>query len=146
MIVRRQVLIAAATAVMAGVVLQAARADIGVVSVAPATARPGTSVVVTVGGIYAPLSAPVYVVPLSQMPRYASCGSDRVCAPQAASAPNSWPYSRVGIATFSNKGVVRFRVPRLAAGRYGLVVYCAPCRRGPGGSLLPGSVALRVVR
>jgi hypothetical protein len=33
-------------------------------------------------------------------------------------------------------GYLRFRIPRVRPGRYSLVVYCAPCRRGPGGSLI----------
>jgi hypothetical protein len=33
-------------------------------------------------------------------------------------------------------GYVRFQVPRVPPGRYHLVVYCAACRRGPGGSLI----------
>jgi hypothetical protein len=33
-------------------------------------------------------------------------------------------------------GYLRFRVPRVRPGRYELVVYCASCRRGPGGSLV----------
>jgi hypothetical protein len=33
-------------------------------------------------------------------------------------------------------GYLRFRVPGVRPGRYQLVVYCAPCRHGPGGSLI----------
>jgi hypothetical protein len=33
-------------------------------------------------------------------------------------------------------GYLRFRVPLLRPGRYHFVVYCAPCRRGPGGSIV----------
>lgn len=33
-------------------------------------------------------------------------------------------------------GLLRFRVPRIAPGFYRLVVYCEPCRRGRGGSLI----------
>jgi hypothetical protein len=33
-------------------------------------------------------------------------------------------------------GLLRFRVPRIRPGRYDLVVYCASCRRGPGGTLV----------
>jgi hypothetical protein len=33
-------------------------------------------------------------------------------------------------------GYLTFRVPRVAHGRYQLVVYCDPCHRGPGGTLV----------
>lgn len=33
-------------------------------------------------------------------------------------------------------GTVTFRVPRVRPGRYQLVLYCAPCHKGPGGELV----------
>jgi hypothetical protein len=33
-------------------------------------------------------------------------------------------------------GYLTFRVPQVPAGRYQLVVYCEPCHRGPGGTLI----------
>ena len=33
-------------------------------------------------------------------------------------------------------GFLRFRVPDVRPGRYRLLIFCAPCRRGPGGSLI----------
>jgi hypothetical protein len=33
-------------------------------------------------------------------------------------------------------GLLQFRVPRVRPGRYQLVVYCASCRSGPGGTLI----------
>ena len=128
------------------VLTQVGLADIGVYDVSPATASPGDRVIAKVGGFFRPIQAPLYIVPLSRMPRHVGCGRNRVCAPTVPAAPRGWPYTRVGTVTLANKGVIRFKIPRVQAGQYGFVVYCARCSAGPGGSLVPSSRGLRVLR
>ena len=43
-------------------------------------------------------------------------------------------------------GVLRFRVPRVRAGLYRVIIYCGVCVKGPGGSLIPASTPLRVLK
>jgi DNA-binding transcriptional ArsR family regulator len=43
-------------------------------------------------------------------------------------------------------GTIRFRVPRVAPGRYKVFVYCEPCYRGRRGSLITDDRIFRVVR
>ncbi len=42
-------------------------------------------------------------------------------------------------------GTIRFRVPRVAPGRYKVFVYCEPCYRGRRGSLITDDRIFRVV-
>ena len=131
---------------VAAIVAGASRADVGVYSVTPEAARPGTPMTVRVGGFYGEFRAPLYVVPASRMPQWTVCGPKRVCAPSVGVAPTRWPYTRVGTITTANKGVIRFRLPRVPAGRYGFAVYCDACTRGAGGTLIPSTRWLRVLR
>ncbi|MDQ3823117.1 MAG: hypothetical protein M3321_07745 [Actinomycetota bacterium] len=66
--------------------------------------------------------------------------------------PRRPPFRRLGLPTCTGRthlvgdfpggdwsswtAFLRFRVPRVRPGRYQLAVYCAPCRRGRGGSLI----------
>lgn len=128
-----------------------AAADIGIVRVAPVTARPGGTVRVTVNG-YVGLRAatmPLVVVPAALLPRPFACKKGA-----AICEPNVWrgrldrpPYRLVGFARRWRRdrdqpdhatAVAAVRVPRLRPGRYVVALWCGPCVRGPQGSLIAG--------
>ena len=121
------------------VLAAAAAADIGVVTVSRTSARPGDVVVVRFGGYAGEAPRmPAYLVLHMRAPRATACRRNAVCAPFAARAPQRWPYVFIGRIRFAPpaSGRLRFRVPRVPAGAYRFVVYCAPCYKGPGGSLI----------
>jgi hypothetical protein len=116
-----------------------AGADIGVESVRPERAASGDRVVVRAGsGLRMWERLPVYLVRLEQMPRPAPCGAQAICEPRLSRPPHGPRYVRVATLSFrhARSTTLSFRVPGLAAGRYALVVYCGPCYRGAGGSLI----------
>ena len=67
-----------------------------------------------------------------------ACRTNAICAPFAARPPRRWPFVSIGRIRFAPpaNGRLRFHVPRLPSGTYHFVVYCAPCYKGPGGSLI----------
>ena len=116
-----------------------AAADIGVISVTRTSARPGDVVVVRFGG-YANAwpRMPAYLVPSARAPGTA------IFVPNP---PKRWPYVLIGRIHYAPpaRGRLRFHVPNLASGTYHFVVYCGPCVRGPGGSLIDSSPTFRVL-
>ena len=116
-----------------------AAADIGVVSTSRTSAHPGDVVVVRFGG-YANKwpRMPAYLVPSARVPKPSACRTNAICAPFAARPPRRWPFVSIGRIRFAPpaNGRLRFHVPRLPSGTYHFVVYCAPCHKGPGGSLI----------
>ena len=93
---------------------------------------------------------PVLMIPAWLAPRRYSCRGDAVCEPYSVGAPSRRPWIRLGRmsghvlpVTF---GTIRFRVPRVAPGRYKVFVYCEPCYPGPRGSLITDDRIFRVVR
>jgi hypothetical protein len=116
-----------------------ANADIGVLSVTRTSARPGDVVVVRFGGYTREWPRmPAYLVPSARAPGAAAF---------VRAAPTRWPYAFIGRVHFAppTLGRLRFRVPRVPSGTYHFVVFCAPCVRGPGGSLVDSSPTFRVL-
>jgi hypothetical protein len=129
----------------------AAGADIGLISVDRTSGRPGDRVAARFGGYASEWPhMPVYLVPVAQAPRIRPCvvhGRKAVCAPVVPRPPRGAPYTLIGRIHYAPpaRGRLRFRVPNLPAGSYALVVYCAPCYKGPGGSLIDTSPRFRIL-
>ena len=86
----------------------------------------------------------LYLVPERLVPAPTRCsvrGAAAVCAPSSVGPPHRRGWRWVG-RFFPRRPSFSFRIPELAAGRYRAVVYCAPCYRGPRGSLIVGSQRL----
>jgi hypothetical protein len=136
----RLVLASIAATATAAVAASVAAADIVIIAVRPPAARAGQVVRVEAGAYKAfahPM--PLYLVPVARVPK-----RSRFPAP-----PRGYPFTRVGSLDFSRHPrhvTMRFRVPRLPRGRYELVIYCDPCRRGPGGTLIKDVTAVLRVR
>jgi hypothetical protein len=85
---------------------------------------------------------PLYLVPARKAPPLRTCrlrnGDPATCPSTSVGPPRGGVYHRVATLNVrhANTVRVRFRVPRLAPGRYVYVLYCGPCRRGPRGSLI----------
>jgi hypothetical protein len=119
-----------------------AAADVGLI-VRRASAPPGTLMTVWGG-----CRLPVYLVPQSIARRW---GLSWFALP-VARPPTGRPFRLLGRTSCTGRmhyvgdypdgdwsswsGRLRFRVPRVRPGRYELVVYCASCRRGSGGTLV----------
>jgi hypothetical protein len=116
----------------------AAHADVGV-SFVTRTARVGE-----IARARAPARMPLFLVPAARAPRPHPCGTNALCAPHVPGPPRHAPYTPVHVLDRAAAGVVRFRVPRVRRGRYRGVLYCEPCYRGPGGSLVASESVLRV--
>jgi hypothetical protein len=93
---------------------------------------------------------PVLMIPAWLAPKRYSCRGGAVCEPYSVGAPSRRPWIRLGRmngrvvpVTF---GTIRFRIPRVAPGRYKVFVYCEPCYRGRRGSLITDDRIFRVVR
>lgn len=65
-------------------------------------------------------------------------GADGICEPRVGAAPRGGKYHRIGTLNVrhANDVTITFRVPKLAPGTYLYVLYCGPCYKGPGGSLI----------
>jgi hypothetical protein len=108
----------------------AARADVYVVV---------TTTTVHVGGFLRGTGdgsgLPFYLVPYAHRPLPYACRTNAYCAPRARRAPRR-PYVYFGrlrrTRDFYVRQHFRFRVPRVAPGRYAVVIWCRPC----GGSLI----------
>ncbi len=128
-----------------GVLCATARADVGPPRLTSSAGKPG-QVVIGRGSS----GMPVLMIPARLAPRRYSCRGGAVCEPYSVGAPSRRPWIRLGRmsgrvlpVTF---GTIRFRVPRVAPGRYKVFVYCEPCYRGRGGSLITDDRIFRVVR
>jgi hypothetical protein len=118
---------------LALVVAPVAEADIGV-RLDRTSGRPGEWVVAQA----APFTLPLYLVPASLVPHATTChNGTAICAPTSLGAPRRSGWTWLG-RFFPTRPRFRFRVPAVAPGRYRPVIYCAPCVRGPRGSLLAG--------
>ena len=122
----------------------AARSDIGLI-VRKAVVRPGETMTVWGGCGY-----PVYLVPEAHLRRLGTYHALTMSVP-VAGPPRRPPFLRLGVPICTGRvhfvgdfpdgdwsswsAYFRFRVPKLRPGRYQLAVYCAPCRRGRGGTL-----------
>lgn len=92
---------------------------------------------------------PLYLVPAADTPTERSCGTHAVCAARVPRAPTQAPYVLLGhVPRSSNtyaEQTFRLRVPStVRSGAYRLVMYCAQCYSGPGGSLIPDTTLVRV--
>jgi hypothetical protein len=140
---------------MGGVLVLNARADIALVAVHPTVAQVGQVVEVRAGAYKSFAPMPLYLVPHAQAPRPYPCGPKRndtrrvvFCTPVARRAPRKHPFLFVGRLDFRHPRDVRLavRVPRVALGVYDFVIYCDPCNRGEGGTLVTSSSpSLRVM-
>ena len=132
----RVTLLSLTAAVVAAVDAPVAAADIVITAVRPAAARPGQVVQVEAGAYKAfARPMPLYLVRVAHVPRRSA----------HAAPPRGYPFTRVGSLDFSRHPrhvATRFRVPRLPPGRYELVFYCDPCRRGSGGMLIKDRTAV----
>jgi hypothetical protein len=65
-------------------------------------------------------------------------GADGICEPRVGAPPRGGKYHRIGTLNVrhTNDVTITFRVPRLAPGTYIYVLYCGPCYKGRGGSLI----------
>lgn len=129
-----------------------AHADIGLVSISRTSGRPGDRVAARFGGYDREWPRmPVYLVPATRAPHPAPChGLDTraVCEARVPRPPHGAPYTFIGRIHYAppTRGRFRFRVPRLARGYYAFLVYCAPCYKGPGGSLIDTGTRFRILR
>jgi hypothetical protein len=77
-------------------------------------------------------------------------GTDGICEPRIGAPPRGGKYHRIGTLNVrhANDVTITFRVPKLAPGAYLYVLYCGPCYKGRGGSLIAEtqSPTLTVVR
>jgi hypothetical protein len=96
---------------------------------------------------------PAYLVPTSRAPRPHPChpngsSAPALCAAYARRPPTDAPYALLGRIRYAPpfNGRLRFRVPRLTPRSYAFVVYCAPCYKGPGGSLIRTGPTFLVTR
>jgi hypothetical protein len=98
---------------------------------------------VRVGGLlrgtgYAP-GLPVYLVPESRAPRPRKCHGGTAYCPRRSVRPPGKPYVLLGrFPRRRRNGPFAFRVPRVALGRYQVVLWCKPC----GGTLLLAGATL----
>jgi hypothetical protein len=128
-----------------------ARADVGLISIDRTSGRPGDRVVARFGGYDRQWPRmPVYLVPARRSPQPAPClGIDprAVCETRVPRAPKGAPYTFIGRIHYGppTRGRFRFRVPRLSPGLYALLVYCAPCYKGLGGSVIDTSARFRIL-
>ena len=78
---------------------------------------------------------PFYLVPYAGRPLPYACRTNAYCTPRTRRAPRR-PYVYLGrlrkTRDFYARQHFRFRVPRVAPGRYAVVIWCRPC----GGSLI----------
>jgi hypothetical protein len=65
-------------------------------------------------------------------------GRDGICEPRAGAPPRGGKYHRIGTLNVrhANDVTITYRVPKLAPGKYLYVLYCGPCYKGRGGSLI----------
>jgi hypothetical protein len=141
-IVRRVFLLSGA---LFAVLCASARADVGPPRLSPSAGKPGQ----IIGG-RGPSGMPVLMIPAWLAPKRYSCHVGAVCEPYSVGPPSRRPWVRLG--RMSGRvlpvrfGTIRFRVPRVAPGRYKVFVYCEPCYRGRRGSLITDDRIFRVVR
>jgi hypothetical protein len=148
---------------LAGLLLPASSAasGVGLTGLSRTSASPGDRVVLRVGcGGPCPLKStyPVSLVPVKEAPQPHRCTirsqklprrlrENALCAPEAEGPPHRSPYVFLGrtsgatpllpsVRPPGSKSHLRFRVPRVAPGRYAYVIFCAQCARGPRGSLI----------
>jgi hypothetical protein len=138
----RRVLLAFAVAL--AVVAPTARADIGLVSISRTSGRPGDRVVARFGGYDRQWPRfPVYLVREPWYPKTPAC-----CEPRVRHPPRGGRFTFLGRVHYGapQHGRFVFHVPRLRPGTYGLVIYCAPCYKGPDGSLIATGPRFRIRR
>src|SRR4051794_30271549 len=88
----------------------------------------------------------LYLVPERLVPGPVRCTvrrTDAICAPSSVGPPHRRGWRWVG-RFFPHRPTFAFRIPAIPAGPYRPVIYCAPCYRGPRGSLIVGSQRLLV--
>jgi hypothetical protein len=121
-----------------------ASADV-TVSLDRASARPGQVVRATSSSC---CYLSLYLVPATRVPQPHSCrmrnGVMATCEPWSVGPPHRRGWVWLG-RFFPKRSSFVFHVPPVRPGLYRPVIYCAPCYRGPRGSLIAGSQALRVV-
>ena len=119
-------------------VVPSAQAAIGI-SVDQKVVVVGASLHVTAFGPTGTAGMPVYLAPASL---------DLTPDPPISDGPPSAPYVRIGhlprsIDIFHTRRM-SFRVPAVPTGAYRVVVYCEPCVKGPGGSLIASQQTVRI--
>jgi hypothetical protein len=138
---RRLTLVAA---VVVAAFASTARADVGLFSISRTSGRPGDRVVARFGGYDRQWPRfPVYLVPAPRDPQIPACCEARVRHP-----PRGGRFTFLGRVHYGppQRGRFLFRVPRLRPGTYGFVLYCAPCYKGPDGSLVSTGPRFRIRR
>ena len=65
-------------------------------------------------------------------------GADWICEPRVGAPPRGGKYHRIGTLNVrhANDVTITYHVPNLAPGKYLYVLYCGPCYKGRGGSLI----------
>ena len=121
-------------------VVPSAQAAIGI-SVNQRVVVVGTPLDVTAFGPTGTAGMPVYLAPASL---------DLTPDPQISNGPPSAPYVRIGhlpksIDIFHTRRMT-FRIPAVPTGAYRVVVYCEPCVKGTGGSLIASQQTVRIAQ
>ena len=118
------------------------RADVGLFSISRTSGRPGDRVVARFVGYHRQWPRfPVYLVPAPRNPQIPVCCNARVRHP-----PRGGRFTFLGRIHYGppQRGRFNFHVPRLRPGTYGFVIYCAPCYKGPDGSLISTGSRFRI--
>jgi hypothetical protein len=84
---------------------------------------------------------PLYLVSTKDALLASPCtvrGRQGICEPRVSAPPRSKKFHRIGTLNVrhANDVTITFRVPKLAPGKYLYVLYCGPCYKGRGGSLI----------
>jgi hypothetical protein len=92
-------------------------------------------------GIHMYALLPLYLVSTKDALLPTPCkfkGTDGICEPRVGAPPRGGKYHRIGTLNVrhANDVTIIFRVPKLAPGKYLYVLYCGPCYKGRGGSLI----------
>lgn len=116
------------------VVVPIARADIGI-SLDRTRGHPGEVVRASSGAFFLSL----YLAPDSAALQPRPCMDGRgICSPTSLGPPQREGWVWLG-RFFPTRPSFHFRVPDVRPGAYRPVAYCAPCVRGPRGSLIAGN-------
>jgi hypothetical protein len=138
----RRITVASALVVAAGVFATLAVAGPYIGPASKTRARVGDVIQLKAGaGIRMYALLPLYLVSTKDALLPTPCtfkGADGICEPRVGAPPRGGKYHRIGTLNVrhANDVTITFRVPKLAPGKYLYVLYCGPCYKGRGGSLI----------
>jgi hypothetical protein len=138
----RRIAVLPALLVAAGILVTAAVAGPYIGPASKTRARVGDVIHLKAGaGIRMYALLPLYLVSTKDALLPTPCtfkGADGICEPRVAAPPRSRKFHRIGTLNVrhTNDVTITYRVPQLAPGKYLYVLYCGPCYKGRGGSLI----------